>query len=82
MKISNKRTFCDANHELRRLIQEIICEVEMAIKYNETSGLEVAMHDLVCAEEIIEENQEYVEKMENRLQKYRDSIESLGFVRV
>ena len=33
-------------------------------------------------EEIIEENQEYVEKMENRLQKYRDSIESLGFVRV
>lgn len=77
-----KRTFCDANHELRGLIQDAICEVEMAIKYNDVSGLEIVMSDLVKAEEIIEENQEYAEKMENRLKIYRNSIESLGFVRV
>lgn len=77
-----ERTFCDANHELRGLIQDAICEVEMAIKYNDVSGLETAMSDLVKAEEIIEENQEYVEKMEDRLKKYRYSIEALGFTRI
>ena len=81
MKISNKRTFCDANNELRGLIQDIICEVEMAIKYNETSSLEVVIDDLRNAEEIIEENQVYVESMEDRLSKYKQAIESLGFVR-
>ena len=81
MKISNKRTFCDANNELRSLIQDTICEVEMAIKYNETSSLEVVIDDLRNAEEIIEENQVYVESMEKRMQKYRTSIESLGFIR-
>lgn len=81
MKTSNKRTFCDANNELRGLIQDIICEVEMAIKYNETSSLEVVIDDLRNAEEIIEENQAYVESMEDRLSKYKQTIESLGFVR-
>lgn len=81
MKISNKRTFCDANNELRGLIQDVICEVEMAIKYNETSSLEVVIDDLRNVEEIIEENQVYVESMEDRLSKYKQAIESLGFVR-
>lgn len=80
-KESSKRTFCDANNELRNLIQDIICEVEMAIKYNETSSLEVVIDDLRNAEEIIEENQTYVESMEDRLSKYKKTIESLGFVR-
>lgn len=81
MKTSNKRTFCDANNELRGLIQDVICEVEMAIKYNETSSLEVVIDDLRNVEEIIEENQVYVESMEDRLSKYKQAIESLGFVR-
>lgn len=81
MKTSNKRTFCDANNELRSLIQDIICEVEMAIKYSETSSLEVVIDDLRNAEEIIEENQVYAESMEDRLSKYKQAIESLGFVR-
>ena len=53
----------------------------MAIKYNETSSLEVVIDDLRNVEEIIEENQAYVESMEDRLSKYKQTIESLGFVR-
>lgn len=79
--MKEKRTFCDANHELRGLIQDIISEIETAITYENTSGLEVALSDLTKCEEIVEETQEYVEKMEDRLKQYKFAIESLGFER-
>lgn len=81
VKISNKRTFCDANHELRSLVQDAISEIEMSIKYDDVSSLETILNDLIVMENIIEETQEYVESMEKRMQKYRTSIESLGFIR-
>ena len=76
-----KRTFCDANHELRGLVQEVISIVEMSIKYDYVSSLEIALDNLLNIENVIEETQEYVESMENRLKKYKETIESLGFVR-
>ena len=76
------RTFCDANHQIRNLVQDIICEVEMAIKYEETNTLETVMSDLTVLEQLVEETQEYAEKMENRLKSYRNAIEQLGLNRV
>lgn len=76
------RTFCDVNHQIRNLVQDIICEVEMAIKYEETNTLETVMSDLTVLEQLVEETQEYAEKMENRLKSYRNAIEQLGFNRV
>ena len=78
----DNRTFCDANHQIRGLVQDIISEVEMAIKYEETNSLETVMSDLAVLEQLVEETQEYAEKMENRLKSYRNAIEQLGFNRV
>lgn len=76
-----KRTFCDANQEIRSLLSDIISEVELAIKYEDVSSLHEVTRDLNSISDIIEETQEYVDKMEDRLKDYRYAIESLGFIR-
>ena len=76
-----KRTFCDANQEIRNLLSDVISEIELAIKYEDVSSLHEATRDLNSISDIVEETQEYVDKMENRLKDYRYAIESLGFIR-
>ena len=76
-----KRTFCDANQEIRNLLSDIISEIELAIKYEDTSSLQMALDDLNSISDIVEECQDYADKMEDRLKNYRNAIEKLGFVR-
>lgn len=76
------RTFCDANDEIRSLISDAISEIELSIKYEEASLLRVVLDDLKSISEIVEETQEYVDKMENRLIEYKNAIEKLGFSRI
>lgn len=76
-----KRTFCDANQEIRNLLSDIISEVELAIKYEDVSSLYEVTRDLNSISDIVEETQDYVDRMENRLKDYKYAIESLGFIR-
>lgn len=77
----SKRTFCDANDELRSLINDVICVVSNAINYEEIGSLYEALEDLKKIEDITNETQDYVDSMENRLKKYRKAIENLGFIK-
>ena len=77
----SRRTFCDANDEIRSLLNDVISEVELSIKYEDISGLHTALDDLKNIADIVEETQDYVDSMEDRLKKYREAIENLGFSR-
>lgn len=77
----SRRTFCDANDEIRSLLNDVISEVELSIKYEDTSSLHTALDDLKNITDIVEETQDYVDSMEDRLRKYREAIENLGFSR-
>lgn len=77
----SRRTFCDANDEIRSLLNDVISEVELSIKYEDISSLHTVLDDLKNITDIVEETQDYVDKMEDRLRKYREAIESLGFSR-
>lgn len=77
-----KRTFCDVNDEIENLVQDITSEVEAAIKYEDTSSLHVVLEDLQAIADKINETQVYVDRMEERLKKYRYAIEELGFKRI
>ena len=81
MKCKERRFLCDANHDMRIIVQNLIKILETAKNYGDVSIIDDALEELAIAEEIVEEIQDYAESMENRLKKYKNAIESLGFER-
>lgn len=78
----NERTLCDAAQEMRDSINELKDYLNLVNMYGD---FEERSFDIWCKTDeigdILEEIQEYADKMENRLKEYKNAIETLGFER-
>ena len=76
-----KRTFCDANDEIRQRLSIIKDLIAFGQCYETISHIEEVEEEINKIAEIVEETQDYVDSMENRLKEYKNSIINLGFKR-
>lgn len=80
--MEQQRTLCDTLQETREIVNELKDLLNLVELYGD---FEERSFDIWCKVDeigdIVEEIQDYGDKMENRLKKYRNAIETLGFER-
>lgn len=77
-----KLTFCDINQDIRTTLSAINDLIERGIKYESLEGeISDIQYELNKLADLVEDTQDCVDSMENRLREYRDAIENLGFKR-
>lgn len=75
-------SLCNSHNTIQYWARDIKKKIKKTVKDNDLSNLSEVLN---LVEKIIEESRDAKKKgqrMENRLRKYRNSIESLGFSRV